>query len=102
MFTKVSICLLLLRIGTSKRIIVPIKSMIWFLVGSNVVLTLLWILQCVPAYAAWDSVRRRTARCMSKGQIERVIMAQASKIVLQSDFLYLLLTLGKSYPLSRI
>ena len=101
MFTKVSICLLLLRISPSRRIIVPIKSIIWFLIVTNVVLTLLWIMQCIPVDAAWDPVRRRSAKCMTKGEIERIIMAQASESFLGRRFCSSL-SFGKSFPLFQI
>ena len=84
MFTKVSICLLLLRISPSKSVIRPIQCLILFLVVTNIILSLLWILQCIPVDAAWDATKRQNARCFSKGQLQRIIMAQASTFGAQS------------------
>ena len=79
MVTKVSICLLLLRISPNKRIIRPIQSLIVFLVLSNVVLSLVWILQCIPVDAAWVATKQKSAKCFTQGQLQRVIISQASK-----------------------
>ena len=77
--TKVSICLLLLRISPSKHIIRPIQGLIVCLIVSNVVLSLLWILQCIPVDAAWDAKKKETARCFTGGQVQRIIISQASE-----------------------
>ncbi|KAL9133093.1 MAG: hypothetical protein Q9175_005732 [Cornicularia normoerica] len=77
MVTKVSICLLLLRISPNKRIIRPIQSLVVFLVLSNVVLSLAWILQCIPVDGAWDATKQKTAKCLTQGQVQRVIISQA-------------------------
>lgn len=66
MLTEVSICLLLLRISPNKRIIRPIQSLVFFLVVSNIVLSLLWILQCIPVDGAWDTNKQK-----------RIIISQA-------------------------
>lgn len=79
MVTKVSICLLLLRISPNKRIIRPIQSLVVFLVLSNVVLSLAWILQCIPVDGAWDATKQKTAKCLTQGQVQRVIISQASR-----------------------
>lgn len=76
--TKVSICLLLLRISPSKRIIRPIKALILLLIITNILLSLLWILQCLPVDGAWDAQRRKAAKCFTKGQVQRIIISQAS------------------------
>jgi len=77
MFTKVSICLFLLRIPVTKVLIRPLQAAIAFLVVSNVVLTLMWIFQCTPVDAAWNSEIQSTSRCFSRGELQRIIMAQA-------------------------
>ena len=79
MITKISICLLLIRIHPSDRIRRPIQGLIAFLILSNVVLTLMYILQCNPVDAAWDPVKQKTAKCFTIGQLQRIIMAQASR-----------------------
>lgn len=77
MFTKVSICLFLLRIPVTKALIRPLQAAVAFLVVSNVVLTLMWIFQCTPVDAAWNSEKQSTSRCFSRGELQRMIMAQA-------------------------
>ena len=79
MMTKVSICLLLLRISPNKNIVRPVQSLIGFLVLSNVVLTLLFICQCNPVDGAWDAKKQKIAKCFTQGQVQRIIMSQASK-----------------------
>ena len=83
MWTKVSICLFLLRIPTSKALIRPLQGAVVFLIVSNVILTLLWILQCSPVEGAWNT--NITAKCFGKGQKERIIITQASKLTLSID-----------------
>ena len=77
MWTKVSICLFLLRIPTTKVLVRPLQAAVVFLVLSNVILTLLWILQCQPVEAAWNTSIK--GRCFGRGQKERIIISQASK-----------------------
>ena len=77
MWTKVSICVFLLRIPVQKLFIRPLQAALVFLILSNVVLTVLWIVQCQPVAAAWDS--SIDGKCFSKRQKENVIFAQASK-----------------------
>ena len=83
MATKVSICLMLLRISPYKHIRRPIQLLVGFLILSNVVLSLVWILQCNPVDAAWDCDKRETAKCFSQGQVQRVIMSQAGKLIVR-------------------
>ena len=76
MFTKVSICLFLLRITITPAFIRPLQAAIAVLIVSNVVLSLLWILQCTPHLdKAWND--KVSGKCFSKGQLERIIIAQA-------------------------
>ena len=77
MWTKVSICLFLLRIPLNKYLIRPLQAALAFLILSNVVLTILWIVQCRPIAAVWDDSIHGT--CFSKHQIESIIFVQASK-----------------------
>ena len=80
MFTKVSTCLFLLRITITKNFIRPRQTAIFILVISNIVLSLTWILQCTPHLdKAWND--RMPGKCFSKGQLERIIIAQASKLI---------------------
>ncbi|KAL8814736.1 MAG: hypothetical protein Q9191_008525, partial [Dirinaria sp. TL-2023a] len=77
-FTKISICLFLLRITITKAFIRPLYVAIAILAISNIVLSLLWILQCTPHLdKAWNT--KMPGKCFSKGQLERIIISQASK-----------------------
>ena len=77
MWTKVSICLFLLRIPITKRLTRPLQWGVVALILSNVVLTLCWILQCRPIRAAWDTTIK--GQCFSRGQKQRVVLAQARR-----------------------
>lgn len=77
MWTKVSICLFLLRIPIRKIVVRPLQASIAILIVSNIILTLLWILQCHPVNAAWDE--DVSGKCFSRGQLLRIVLAQASK-----------------------
>ncbi|KAL2040026.1 hypothetical protein N7G274_007429 [Stereocaulon virgatum] len=85
MFTKISICLFLMRIPTTKAFIRPLQAAVVGLIVSNVVLTLLWIVQCRPLEGAWD--KDLTSKCFSRGQLLRIIIAQAV-ISVVSDFAF--------------
>ncbi|KAL8824741.1 MAG: hypothetical protein Q9191_004849 [Dirinaria sp. TL-2023a] len=84
MFTKVSICFFLLRIPVDTRLIRPIQWTIVALILSNVVLTVIWIVQCRPIHAAWNTLIQ--GQCFTKGQLQRIIISQAI-ISIISDFL---------------
>lgn len=77
MWTKVSICLFLLRIPVAKWLIRPLQVALVMLIVSNVILTILWIVQCRPLAAAWDESLEGV--CLSKDQLRSIIFAQASK-----------------------
>lgn len=79
-WTKVSICLFLLRIPIKKIIIRPLQASVFILTVSDIILTLLWILQCRPV----DAVRNKDVQgqCFSLGQLPRVIMAQVGRLFL--------------------
>ena len=78
MFTKVSICLFLLRITVTKSFIRPLQAAIIVLVLSNIILSLAWIFQCTPHLdKAWND--EMPGKCFSKGQLERIIISQARK-----------------------
>ncbi|MCJ1428622.1 hypothetical protein MMC29_006532 [Sticta canariensis] len=84
-FTKISICLLLLRITISRGYIRSLQALIAALVLTNVVLTVLWIVQCRPnPERAWNNEIPGT--CFTKGQLERIIISQAL-ISIISDFM---------------
>ena len=83
MWTKISICLFLMRIPATKALIRPLQGAVIFLVLSNVILTILWIVQCRPVAKAWhDDIQ---GSCFSKGQQERIIISQASNVTISSS-----------------
>ena len=78
MFTKVSICLFLLRITITTTFIRPLQAAVAILILSNFVLSLVWIFQCTPHLdKAWND--ELPGKCFSKGQLERIIISQARK-----------------------
>ena len=83
MWTKVSICLFLLRIPNSRPLRVPLQWAVAFLLFSNTILTTLWIMQCQPLHAAWDG----KGSCMSRGALQGIVLAQAI-ISVVSDFVF--------------
>lgn len=85
MFTKISICLLLMRIPTAKALIRPLQAAVVVLAVSNIIITVLWIVQCKPVDGAWDN--DATSTCFSRGQLLRIILAQAV-ISAVSDFAF--------------
>ena len=91
MWTKISICLFLMRIPVSKALIRPLQGAIIFLVLSNIVLTILWIAQCRPVDAAWNTNIK--GLCFSRGQLERIIISQAGEtdpcLRIVTDFFWL-------------
>ena len=83
-FTKISICLFLLRITVTKAFIRPLQVAIIILVVSNIVISLVWILQCTPHLdKAWND--EKPGKCFSKGQLERIIISQARKYTSASN-----------------
>lgn len=78
MFTKISICFLLLRFTVHKAFIRPIQALIASLIVSNIILTVLYIVQCRPLARAWNKTIEGT--CFSDGQLQRIIIAQASRL----------------------
>lgn len=81
MWTKVSICLFLMRIPHSKVLLRPLQWAVAFLLFSNTILTVMWIMQCQPLHAAWDN----QGICLNRGAKEGIILAQAVISVI-SDF----------------
>ncbi len=77
MWTKVSICFFLLRIPVSKKLIRPLQASIVILIVSNIILTILWIVQCRPIAATWNM--NIHGDCFSKEQLLNIILSQASR-----------------------
>lgn len=83
MWTKVSICLFLMRLPNSKALLLPLQCAVALLLFSNTILTIIWIMQCQPIHAAWDN----SGTCMSRGAKEGIILTQAV-ISVVSDFTF--------------
>lgn len=79
MFKKVSICLFLLRIVISKAFIRSLQLLIGALVLSNIILTILWIVQCRPVWLSWVNPET-PGSCFTQLTLQRIILAQASKL----------------------
>ncbi|KAL9011856.1 MAG: hypothetical protein Q9173_003345 [Seirophora scorigena] len=86
MWTKVSICLFLIRIPQSRALKRPLQWAVAFLLFSNAVLTVMLIMQCQPLHAAWDD-RVRDGRCLSLDAKMGIVLAQAI-ISVVSDFAF--------------
>ena len=67
----------LLRLPVSKALTRPLQAAIVFLVVSNIVLTLLYVLQCRPVNAVWNP--KVEGDCFSTEQVLEIILAQASE-----------------------
>lgn len=79
MWTKISICFFLSRIPATKVLRTPLFNAIIVLFISNLILTLLWILQCIPVQATWDLTI--SGKCFTKSQLLEIILAQGSKLL---------------------
>lgn len=77
MWTKVSMCLFLIRIPVQKWLVRPLQVALVILIVSNVILTILWIVQCRPVAAAW--ITSFHGECFSKDQLRSIVFAQASE-----------------------
>lgn len=85
MWTKVSICLFLIRIPQSRALKRPLQWIVAFLLFSNTILTVLLIMQCQPIHAAWDN--DADGRCLSLSAKEAIVLVQAV-ISVVSDFAF--------------
>ncbi|KAL8979171.1 MAG: hypothetical protein Q9177_006211 [Variospora cf. flavescens] len=64
----------------------PLYAAIFVLAVSNIVLSLVWILQCRPHLdKAWNT--KMPGKCFSKGQLERIIISQAIISIISDFFL---------------
>ena len=84
MFTKISICILLLRIPVEKIYIRPLQGTIVSLIISNIILTLLWIFQCNPISSSWRTQIPR--KCFTNAQLSRIIISQALISIIQTFY----------------
>ncbi|KAG8531786.1 uncharacterized protein KY384_003422 [Bacidia gigantensis] len=85
MWTKISICLFLVRFTNNQRLRTVMYWTVGFLLISNTVMTVMWIMQCQPVNNAWVLDGKGT--CMSKFEKEAVILTQAI-ISIVSDFVF--------------
>ncbi|KAL8867038.1 MAG: hypothetical protein Q9174_005922 [Haloplaca sp. 1 TL-2023] len=83
MWTKVSICLFLIRIPQSRALKRPLQWAVAFLLFSNTALTVMIIMQCQPLHAAWNN----DGRCLSLSALEAIVLTQAV-ISVVSDFAF--------------
>jgi len=60
----------------------PLQASVVALIVSNIVLTVLWIVQCIPIEAAWDDTK--PGKCFSRGQLLRIIFSQSGKARIKS------------------
>lgn len=86
MWTKVSICLFLMRIPRIKALRRALQWAVAFLLFSNTILTTAWIMQCQPLHAAWDD----QGTCMSREDLLKIVLVQAT-ISVVSDFSFAIL-----------
>ena len=78
MFTKISICLFLLRIVDSRRIRIAIYVLIGCLIIFTTICACLFLGVCRPLKAYWDV--GVDGVCLSDHQLESVVLAQGSRI----------------------
>ena len=70
-----------MRLPNSKVLLLPLQGAVAFLLFSNTILTVIWIMQCQPIHAAWDN----RGTCMTREAKEGIVLAQAIISVI-SDF----------------
>jgi hypothetical protein len=80
MWTKVSICLFLLHIPVTKALRRPLQAAIVILIVSNLVLTLMYILQCLPVNAVWNP--KVQGKCFEPNMVVNIMFAQGGKLSL--------------------
>ena len=86
MWTKVSICLFLMRIPRVRVLRRTLQWAVAFLLFSNTILTTAWVMQCQPLHAAWDD----RGTCMSREALQKIVLVQAV-ISVVSDFSFAIL-----------
>lgn len=81
--TKISICLFLLRIVESKKLVMGLRALIGVTALFTAVCVFLFIGVCRPLKAYWDV--GVSGQCLSNPQIEAVVLAQGGKLILWLD-----------------
>lgn len=72
--SKISICLLLLRLSKFNKSKVALQALIGFLVATHLPLVFLYIFQCSPVSKAWNTDLE--GKCFSKDAVLRILIAQ--------------------------
>lgn len=72
--SKISICLLLLRLSKFSRLKAILYGLIAFMIVTHVPLTFMFIFQCSPISKYWNHAIG--GRCWSKQMITRILIAQ--------------------------
>lgn len=72
--SKISICLLLLRLAKFDKLKAALHTLIGFLVATHLPLILLYIFQCSPVSKAWNTAL--DGKCFSKNAVLRILIAQ--------------------------
>ncbi|KAL8634800.1 MAG: hypothetical protein Q9228_007637 [Teloschistes exilis] len=88
--SKISICLLLLRLSKFNKSKVALHALIGFLVATHLALVFLYIFQCTPVSKAWNTDLE--GRCFSKDAVFRILIAQGVFSIL-TDFI------GAAFPI---
>lgn len=78
MFTKISICLFLLRIIVEERLRRPVYALIGVLIVFHMICVFLFLGVCRPIKAYWEV--GIDGICLGKGQVERLIVAQGGEL----------------------
>lgn len=77
MFTKISICLFLLRIVDSRKVRIAINTLIGSLILFTTIIVCLFLGICRPLKAYWD-IGISDAKCLTSQQVENIVLAQGS------------------------
>ncbi|KAL8663701.1 MAG: hypothetical protein Q9202_003647 [Teloschistes flavicans] len=72
--SKISICLLLLRLAKFNKLKAALQTLIGFLVATHLPLIFLYIFQCSPVSKAWNTAL--DGKCFSKNAVLRILIAQ--------------------------
>lgn len=77
--SKISICLLLLRLSKFSKLKSVLYTLIAFLVLTHLPLLIMLIFQCNPVDKEWDTVL--TGSCFTKETIWKILVAQGCMII---------------------
>ena len=77
--SKISICLLLLRLSKFSKLKTVLYTLIGFLLVTHFPLLILFIAQCSPAEKAWNT--GLNGKCFSKQTVSKILIAQGGTII---------------------